>query len=272
MFPEITAGTGIPGIELAALSGLLLQFIFATLRMGAFVVSAPLFSARFIPLQVRIIFSVFLGIAVMGIVPMPAPERLSQLDAITIAITELVIGLCAGLVLQILFAAATMAGDWISNTAGLGFAAQVDPATGSQSPVISQMFGLFLLMIFVTEDGHLLALEMLLKSYSVAPVGGAIDPQSLLTAGINAVGTMFVFAAQLMLPIVSVLLVVNVVIGVITRSAPQMNLFSFGFPLTVSATLLLLFATAPSLGGALYEKIDASLDLLGVMVGGLGGG
>lgn len=272
MFPELSAGTGIPGIELAALSGLMLQFVFAMLRIGAFVVSAPLFSARFVPLQVRIIMSTFLAIAVMGFAPIPSPDRLTQLDAITFAITELVIGLSAGLVLQILFAAAAVAGDWISNTAGLGFAAQVDPTTGSQSPVISQMFGLFLLALFVTEDGHLLAIEMLMESYRIAPIGVPIDPQPLITAGITATGQMFIFAAQLMLPIVSVLLIVNVVIGVITRSAPQMNLFSFGFPLTMSATILLLYATAPSLGAALYDKIATSLDALGFLVRGLGDG
>jgi flagellar biosynthetic protein FliR len=242
------------------------------LRIGAFVLSAPLFAARFISLPVRIIISVCLTVPLMGQVPIPEPDALSSLSSVVIAFREMAIGLSAGMVLQILFAAAVMAGDRIANTAGLGLAAQVDPTSGSQSPVIGQFFMLFLLAIFVTEDGHLAAIRLILDSYRLIPIGTPIASAALLDAGLSAAPMMFANAAQLMMPVVSVLLLLNLVIGVITRSAPSLNLFAFGFPLTMTATLLLLFLTVTSLGPALSERVAQALQHLMQMLNGLPNG
>ncbi|SPF80092.1 flagellar biosynthetic protein FliR [Pseudoprimorskyibacter insulae] len=264
---ELTTDTlaGIPGLQLSAIIGMALQFLFAMLRVGAFVVSAPLFSARFIPLQVRIILAVFLTIPVMGFAQVPPPETLATLTAVPWMIRELVIGLAAGLVLQILFSCAVMAGELVASTAGLGFAAQMDPATGTQTPVVGQIFSLFLLATFVAEDGHLAALRIVIDSYALIPIGQPIHMGALIEAGSEATRAMYLFAVQLMFPVVSVLLIVNVTIGIITRSAPQMNLFSFGFPLTLSITLIQLYLTAPSLGPAISTKIESALNALAIM-------
>lgn len=273
MLPELAPSvTGLPGLELTQLTGLALQFLFAMLRIGAFVLSAPLFAARFISLPVRIIISVCLTVPVMGQAPIPEPDTLASLSSAVWALRELAIGLSAGMVLQILFAAAVMAGDRIANTAGLGLAAQVDPSTGSQSPVIGQFFMLFLLAIFVTEDGHLAAIRLILDSYRLIPIGTTINGATLVDAGMTATTAMFFNAAQLMMPVVSVLLLLNMVIGVITRSAPQLNIFAFGFPLTMSATLLLLFFTVTSLGPALSERVAQALQQLMQMLNGLPNG
>jgi flagellar biosynthetic protein FliR len=273
MLPDLApSATGLPGVELTQLTGLSLQFLFAMLRIGAFVLSAPLFAARFISLPVRIIISVCLTVPLMGQVPIPEPDALSSLSSVVIAFREMAIGLSAGMVLQILFAAAVMAGDRIANTAGLGLAAQVDPTSGSQSPVIGQFFMLFLLAIFVTEDGHLAAIRLILDSYRLIPIGTPIASAALLDAGLSAAPMMFANAAQLMMPVVSVLLLLNLVIGVITRSAPSLNLFAFGFPLTMTATLLLLFLTVTSLGPALSERVAQALQHLMQMLNGLPNG
>ena len=273
MLPDLApSATGLPGVELTQLTGLALQFLFAMLRIGTFVLSAPLFAARFISLPVRIIISVCLTVPLMGQVPIPAPDALSSLSSVVIAFRELAIGLSAGMVLQIFFAAAVMAGDRIANTAGLGLAAQVDPTSGSQSPVIGQFFMLFLLAIFVTEDGHLAAIRLMLESYRLIPIGTPIAGTVLIDAGMSATTTMFQNAAQLMMPVVSVLLLLNLVIGVITRSAPSLNLFAFGFPLTMTATLLLLFLTVTSLGPALSERVAQALQHLMEMLNGLPNG
>ncbi|MGR3546733.1 MAG: flagellar biosynthetic protein FliR [Roseovarius sp.] len=273
MLPDLApSATGLPGVELTQLTGLALQFLFAMLRIGAFVLSAPLFAARFISLPVRIIISVCLTVPLMGQVPIPEPDALSSLSSVVIAFREMAIGLSAGMVLQILFAAAVMAGDRIANTAGLGLAAQVDPTSGSQSPVIGQFFMLFLLAIFVTEDGHLAAIRLILDSYRLIPIGTPIASAVLLDAGLSAAPMMFANAAQLMMPVVSVLLLLNLVIGVITRSAPSLNLFAFGFPLTMTATLLLLFLTVTSLGPALSERVAQALQHLMQMLNGLPNG
>lgn len=256
-----------PALALSDAIGMALQFVFAMLRPGAFLLSAPFFSARFIPLPVRIVLTVGLTVAVIGIVPMPAPEALADLAAIRWVFVELALGVSAGLLLQIVFAAAAMAGDWIAATAGLAFAAQVDPTTGTQSPVISQLMTLFLLGIFLAVDGHLVAIGLVLRSYEILPPGAPVAGGALIAAGIEAGSAMFTFAARLMLPVVSVLLILNVVIGVVTRSAPQLNIFAFGFPLTISATMLLLFLNAPAQAPVLAQVVDTVLGMLEAMLG-----
>ena len=262
----------LPGIDLTFAIGFLLQGLFAMLRIGAFVISAPVFAARFVPLPVRIVIAVALTVPVIAIVPMPEPESLADLSVVAMVLSEIAIGLCAGLVLQILFAAAMVAGDWIAATAGLGFAAQMDPNTGTQTPVVAQLLFLLMLGLFVAEDGHLAAIRLIIESYNVIPPGQPINIMVLVDAGMTAGRNMYEFAAQIMMPVVSILLIVNVVIGVITRSAPTMNIFSFGFPLTLSVTILLLFLSAPSLGTALASKIPDALNLLTLMIEALGNG
>lgn len=266
------SSTGLPGLELAQLTGLTLQFLFAMLRIGAFAVSAPLFAARFISLPVRIIFAVCLTVFLIGNVPLPPPDALASLSSVTWALRELAIGLAAGLLLQILFAAAVIAGDRIANTAGLGLAAQVDPATGSQSPVIGQFLMLFLLAVFVTQDGHLAAIRLVLESYRLVPIGAQINGAALTEAGLAAAGHMFRDAARIMMPVVSVLVLLNFVIGVITRSAPTLNIFAFGFPLMMSVTLLLLFFTVSVLGGTFSGLVAQALQHLTEMLNGLTNG
>lgn len=256
-----------PALALSEAIGLALQFLYAMLRPGAFLLSAPFFSARFVPLPVRIVLSVGLAVAVMGRVNLPDPEALADLRALRGVFTELAIGLAAGLLLQIVFAAAAMAGDWIAATAGLAFAAQVDPASGSQSPVISQLMTFFLLAVFLAVDGHLLAIDLVLRSYEVLPPGGPVAGGVLIAAGIEAGSAMFDFAARLMLPVVAVLLILNVVIGVVTRSAPQLNIFAFGFPLTITATMLLLYLNAPAQAPVLAYLVDSVLGLMETMLG-----
>lgn len=270
MLPDLApSATGLPGLELAQLVDLMLQFLFAMLRVGAFVLSAPLFAARFISLPVRIMVSVCLTVALMGHIPLPDASELASLQSVPWAIRELCIGLSVGLVLQILFAAAVMAGDRIANTAGLGLAAQVDPSTGAQSPVIGQFFTLFLLVIFVTEDVHLTVIRLVLESYTALPIGAPINASALVDAGLRATSSMFHDAAKLMMPVVSVLLILNIVIGVITRSAPQLNIFAFGFPLTMTVTILLLWMTVTGLGPALVGLLERALAAIALMLEGL---
>lgn len=256
----------IPGLDLADITGLTLQYLYAMLRVGAFVVASPLFSARFVPLPVRIIFAAVLALPVMATAELPEPETLGQLGAIRWVIAELAIGVACGLLLQVIFAAAVMAGDMIAATAGLGFAAQIDPASGSQSPVISQFLGMFLLAVFVSLDGHLIALGLVIDSLRYLPPGEGVDGTALIAAGQAAGSAMFAFAARLMMPLVSILLIVNIVIGLITRSAPQLNIFSFGFPLTMSTTVVLLLITVPAQAPVFTNLVGDALDAVETML------
>jgi flagellar biosynthetic protein FliR len=263
----MNAAFPLPGMGLSEVTGWLAQYLFAMLRVGAFLLASPAFGGRFLPASVRIMAGAVLALPVVATVPLPPPEALAGLQAIPLVMGELAIGLTAGLVLTILFGAASTAGDRIAATAGLGFAAQIDPSAGGQTPVVAQLFGIFTLMVFLAGDGHLVALRIILESYATFPPGSPPAMADMVAAGLEAGAGLFALGMGIMLPVVAVLLLVNFVIGVITRSAPALNLFSFGFPLTMTATLLLLWLTVPSMAAALERLVETALALIAGLLG-----
>jgi flagellar biosynthetic protein FliR len=245
-----------------------LIFLVLTLRIGAFLLSAPFFGSRMVPLPVRIVFSVALAAFLVGRVAVPTIDSLTTYRVLPIIAQEIAIGLSGGLLLTILFAAVVLAGEKVAATSGLSFASHIDLNSGGQMPTVSQVFTLFLTIVFLSVNGHLVAFAMLIESYNLAPIGEGIQYLQLLAIGEIAGGKMFVSATHLMLPIVTALFLVNITIGVITRSAPTLNLFSFGFPITLLAVFLLLLLYAAPLGFAFRDLVTAALDDLGNLLRG----
>ena len=256
----------LPGLDLARLADPMASFLFAMLRIGAFLVASPVFGGRFVPLPIRIVAAVCLTLPVAGRPGLPGVEAMAQLSIVPLVLGELAVGVTAGLVLSILFAAASMAGDRIANAAGLGFAAQVDPAMGGQSPVVAQIFGLSQLVVFMAVDGHLIALRILMESYDTYPPGATPELAVLVRAGLEAGAMLFALASAMMLPVVAGLLLLNLSVGVITRSAPQLNLFSVGFPLAIAAALVLLWLTVPETMRALEGVVETANARLGSLL------
>ena len=261
-----------PGVDLQLVMTLLLQYLLSSLRIGAFLLSAPLFGARWLPLQIRIIMAFAMGAAVVGFVPVMDLNTLTSSTGIVLIFIEIAIGLTAGLTLTIWFAAMLLAGEKIASSSGLGYAAQVDPTTGANTPVVSQILYLFLLVIFISVDGHLIAIATMMESYHILPVGSPVAPDVMIAAGIGAAGSMFLSAAIIMLPIAMVLLMINVTVGIISRSAPTLNLFSFGFPITLISVFILLYVSAGGFGASAQGLIDSGLVYVQTMIGDLANG
>ena len=154
-----------PALELQSILVYLLSLFLASLRMGAFLVASPFFGSRMVPLPVRIVFSIALGLGAMNYVSFPSVEVLTSVAIVPIIFQEIVLGLTCGMILNMCFSTVILAGEKIAATSGLAFASQVDPANGAQSPVISQIFSLFLLVLFFSLNGHLVIFELLYKSY-----------------------------------------------------------------------------------------------------------
>ena len=261
-----------PGLDLQLVIALLLQYFLASLRIGAFLLSAPLFGARWLPLQVRIIMALSMAAAVVGQLPPVDVNLLTSSVGLVMIFIEIAIGLTAGLILTIWFAAMLLAGEKIATSAGLGFAAQVDPTTGANTPVVSQILYLFLLVVFISVDGHLIAIATMMESYRILPFGTPVAPDVLIAAGVGAAGSMFLSAAIIMLPISMLLLLINVVVGIISRSAPTLNLFSFGFPITLIAVFILLYVSVGSFGASSNDLIDSGLFYMRTLIGDLANG
>ena len=262
LLPIVNELGALPGLELQELFTFLILLLIASLRVGAFLISSPFFGSRMVPIQIRIVFSFCLGFWILGTLQFPDQNTLLGPKLILIVLQELFIGLTVGLVLNICFAAVTLAGEKIAATSGLAFASQVDPNGGGQSPVISQIFFLFLIVVFFSVNGHLIILGLIYKSFEFYPLGQFTSYGELVSAGLSASDILFKSAAIIVLPIVIVLLFVNIAIGFITKSAPQLNLFSFGFPMTLIGAFLILFYSVDAIAFAFKDLIQSIIDLV----------
>ena len=261
-----------PGLDLQFVMELLAGLFLASLRIGAFLIASPFFGGSTVPLQVRIIMAVLLGVAVVNNVTVPDWQSFTALTGIQVIMTELAIGIGSGLILTIWFSAVLLAGEKIASSAGLGFAAQIDPDSGGQTPVVSKTFSLFLTVIFLSWNGHLMVLRAVADSYEYLPVGVMPAFPLLIQGGIAAAGSMFLAATIIMLPITAFLLAINLVIGVITRSAPQLNLFSFGFPISMLGIFVLLYLWVDVLGGAMDDLSHAAIENVQSVLGAISNG
>lgn len=274
MLGLVNHGVGaLPGLNLQILIELMGQFLFSSLRIGSFLIASPIFGAKFVILPIRIIMSVALTIMVVSLNPvLPNINVIASFQGVIMGITEIAIGISAGLILTIFFSAASLAGEKIAASSGLSMATAVDPTSGSSSPVMSQILTLFLLIIFMTFDGHLIVIRTIIDSYEFIPIGRAPNFDLIISAGISSAGLMFSAATVIMLPFAVVLLLINLSIGVITRSAPTLNLFSFAFPITMLSVFFIVHVAMPSIATGLAklatDAIFAMQDMLESMING----
>ena len=257
-----------PGINIQSLSQYILLLMLSTLRIGSFLLSSPFFGSRMIPLPVRIVFSFSLGIWFLNNLKFPYFEQLQGVDLVPIIFQEISIGLICGMILSICFGTVILAGEKIATTSGLAFASQVDPSSGAQSPVISQIFSLFLTILFFSVNGHLAIFELIIKSFDTFPLGSAVNLKNAIGSAIGASGFLYDTAVIIVLPIVSILFFLNIGIGFITKSAPQLNLFSFGFPLTILSTFFVLYFSVDALQFVFTDLIDKAIGILKVILEG----
>ena len=263
----------LPGLDLQNLIQFLLAFFLTSIRLSAFFISAPLFNAAFFMVRIRILIAMVVSVIVFSTQDVQVDVSvLTSAFGIVIIAKEVAIGATAGLILSIMFAAVTLAGEKIATSAGLSYAAQVDPVSGVQTPVVSQILALFLLAVFISVDGHLAALRIIIESYAFVPIGSLPVPSALIQGGMEATGSMFLNASIIMLPVIIVVLLINVAAGIITRSAPQLNLFSFGFPITILGTFIILYFSLDNLAYAFSDLVNASLDHLMTTIMGLENG
>ena len=256
----------IPGLQLSGIVSIIGALALSSLRIGSFFVASPLFGYRMIPLQARIIVSFAISFIIYNKINIPDIENLAGLNLINIIFIELIIGVTGGLLLTIMFAAASLAGEKIAASTGLSFAGLIDPESGSQTPVLSQIMSLFMIVTFLSLDGHLIAISLILESYKVLPMGTNNLNLSIINLGIDAGGLMFKFGALIMLPVVVGITLLNVVIGIVTRSAPTLNLFSFGFPITMIFAFFLLYICSITIAENFSNLTNVSIDYINRLI------
>lgn len=247
----------------------LAQLMFVMLRVGGAFLAAPIFSAMAMPVRVRILLTVGIAVGVMGALggSAPPPAPLTSLPGLVAAAGEVLAGLLMGFTLQLALAAALVAGEQIAAGAGLSFAAIIDPQSGAQSPAMGNFLLLFMTLLFLGLDGHLLLIAAVAQSYQVLPPGDAWPTPERLLAVAGLASRLFALGMALALPVVMALFVLNLALGALTRAAPQLNIFAVGLPITITATMVMLALALPVIAGRMVEAIEAGLADLAIVAG-----
>lgn len=229
------------------------RWLFIMTRIGAALFAAPFFGASSVPPQARVIVTAAVGILVCNWTGVQAPPALFSLTGLLAVAGEVLIGVSLGFVLQLSFAAPTLAAEVIGAGMGMSIAATSDPQTGAHSPALGQYYGVVLTLVFLGLGGHLLFIDLILKSYTAFPPGHTwLGPERL--AMICGFATqMFITAVAIALPVTLILLLVQIGAGVVSRAAPSLNLFSLGLPAGVLAGLAALIVSAPLTGDIMAD-------------------
>lgn len=247
----------IPNIE-----AMLQLWMVAMLRPGAAFLAAPVFGATNVPVQLRLVIALAVGLPAIEASGMTLPpEGLVSVGGIVFVIAEVLIGLAIGFVLQMGLAAALIAGEVISNAMGLGFASMADPMSGRMSSAIGQFLSMLATALFLAADGHLLLAEIIVQSYVALPPGGGFMSYKALSGVLEFGSLMFAAGVAIAMPVGFVLLLVQVIMGVIGRSAPALNLFAVGIPATLLAGVVLLGIGTPIMAETVARAISDALDV-----------
>jgi flagellar biosynthetic protein FliR len=231
--------------DIVALQHWLNQFLWPLMRITAFCMVAPIIGAALVPPRVRLMFSVLLTMLIAPLLhDLPAPDMLSPLSAVIVA-QQLLIGVGLAYFLQMLMQAFVLFGQIVAMQMGLGFASLNDPINGVSVASVSQLYLMLVTLLFLAIDGHLVMIDVLVESFRTLPVGADIGGARLQTL-IGWASWMFSAGLLMALPAITALLIINCSLGVITRAAPQLNIFAIGFPFMLVLGILILWANMAS--------------------------
>lgn len=231
------------------------------LRVLALFTSAPVFSMRVIPVRTRIGLAFLVAVCAQAVLPEQPVISLNSREAAGAVVQQVGIGLAMGFAVRLVFAAVELSGEIIGLQMGLNFASFFDPASNAQVSAVARFFGNISMLLFVVINGHLMVLMAVVKSFDSFPVGGnflqAIGQMRLHELG----ASLFSSALWIALPMIALLLFVNLTLGIISRVAPQMNIYAVGFPVTLTVGMLGITATLPMLEQPMLALLQQSIDL-----------
>jgi flagellar biosynthetic protein FliR len=216
------------------------SFILPLFRVAAVLMTMPVFGTTLVSARIRLYFAVAITVVIVPALPALPEVHALDLSALLLIAEQVIIGALLGLSLQLLFQVFVVAGQIVAIQMGMGFASMVDPANGVNVAVVSQFLTMLVTLLFLAMNGHLVVFEVLAESFTTLPIGGGLLVNHFWELA-GRLGWVFGAALLLVLPVIAALLVVNIAFGVMTRAAPQLNIFSIGFPLTLVLGLLIFW-------------------------------
>ena len=244
----------------------LLIWMLAMIRPGAAFLAAPIFGAPQVPVQVRLVLALAIGIPAAAVSGMTLPsDGMVSFGGLLFIIPEIIAGLAMGFAVQIGFSAAMLGGEAISNTMGLGFAAMANPLGGPASPAVGQLLSMMGLFLFLGFGGHLTLIGIIVESYRALPPGDAWLSATAISGLVQFGGLVFAAGLSIALPVGFAMVLVQLVMAMVARSTPTLNLFAVGLPATLLAGLVLLALAAPVMADSIVSALKAGLDAAAIL-------
>lgn len=245
----------------AQLVAWLSPMLWTFLRVLAVFTSAPIFSSKAFPVRARIALAFFIAFAAQASLQNQPIISITGPEAMGAVIQQVGIGLAIGFTIRLVFAAIELAGEVVGLQMGLSFASFFDPSLNTQSSAVARFFGHMAAFLFIVMNGHLLVMMAVIKSFDAFPVDQNFL-EALKTMKLYSLGSdIFASGLWIALPMVGMLMFVNLAFGIVSRVAPQMNLFSIGFPIMLTVGLIGVTATLPMLDQPMMALMERAIDI-----------
>lgn len=233
-------------LSLAEVMGWVGSYLWVLVRVAALLMVVPIFGARGVPKRWRILAALVFSLIIAPTLPAAPQIDPLSIEGILLVAQQIIIGVTMGFVLGMIVSSFVVAGESIALGMGLGFAQTVDPQNGVSVPIVSQFLTIVATLLFISLDGPALIVKMLADSFIWLPIGPiGFSPETFWRV-VGFGQSMFINAILVALPVIISLLMVNLAMGVITRAAPQLNIFSIGFPATLLVGFFLMLVSSPT--------------------------
>lgn len=260
-------------MTIAALSPVqILGLLLIVIRIGGMMVTAPVLSSPRVPPLLRAGISLLLAFVLQPLVVPPEPAAATSLLVVALLVAkEALTGLIIGFTANLIFSVVQMAGEVQDTQAGFGFASVVDPTMGAHGAIIGQFQTVLMWLLFFAINGHQLLMQGIADSFTVIPLGGGNFAGGLALHMGSLLGALMLMALRIAAPVMCAALLANLAIGMLQRTAPQLNLLAVGFQVTVAVTLLALVAGMPFIAQNLHGLVPwmarITDDVMRVMAG-----
>jgi flagellar biosynthetic protein FliR len=249
----------------AQLQAWLAMYFWPFARVAACLTAAPIFGARFVPPRIRIVLALAITVLTAPLLAAPPAVPVFSIGGLVITGQQVLIGLSLGFVMQLIFDSVGLGGQLLANSMGLSFAFNVDPMRGASTPAVGQFYMLLVTMTFVSLDGHLAFLELIVRGFTTLPIDGSGFGAAGVWTVIGFAGHLFSGAVAVALPGMTALLIVNLAFGVMSRAAPTLNLFAVGFPITLFFGLMIVVLCLPAVQSSFVGLMGNAFESLGIL-------
>lgn len=240
--------------------------IWPFLRTLAVLTSAPVLSSRAFPVRVKIGLAFFVALAAQPTLGLQPVIGINDPQALGAVFEQVGVGLAIGFSIRVVFAAVDLAGEVAGFQMGLSFASFFDASLGSQSSAVARFFGQMTLFLFVVLNGHLMVLLAVIKSFQAFPVDQnflrALEQMKVVDLGVD----LFASGLWIALPMIAMLMFANLALGIVSRVAPQMNIYAIGFPVTLTVGLIGMVVTLPMLDEPVMRLLQRAIEMFSTQI------